>query len=1022
MAARGTVVRRGVYHVLGGRRTGGLRREKSSMASSLALDDDDLAVQKVKLATMQTSLPMPPTGRHYDSKREAVDNFILKRMLANDFASRNFIEEVHQKNNDAIEVAAKLKHTLKVFRLQQLQHRVEEERRIQVAIALREVLETPTNEDVQVVSTKILDNVPRAKDVRLDKHNYVDYKLDLNQEQFPVASIERQYKGWFTNLVRAIELEKEKVEKGDRSLDSSSYGPILRGLPSELLATSALQEMVNYVFTNPAGIPFTSVVISIGRTIFEEWNTLYNQDSDAWSEIRWKLLEDTEELSSLDRQTRDKVKNPNWGSSLYAKIGSKLVELMCKTCFVAPDLKLANGKLTDDMFTTPAFYHTNAVRNNQKFGMILVHQGLALKFVNGASMDALAGFNAPHVRPMACPPEPWSKPYKGGYLTTRMPMVRATKGSTTALKLLSRMDCSEVMHGLTVLGKVPWVLNQEIFKTAKVVKDGDLGITGLPVKSGHTWDRISEALQAKKPKAMNAKHRASEEFRKASVEFRSKREKARRDLQERTSKHIDFSSKLDMADFVKDYEQFYFPYSLDFRGRAYPIPPVSHMGDDLARSMLKFKVGHRLGERGLYWLKVHMANQMGYDKASFAERVQWTEERLDKVFDSARSPIDNENPSHQKFWATADNPWQALATCMELFNAYERHEDPRDYVCHLPVHQDGSCNGLQHYAALGRDLDGGRQVNLVKGEKPGDVYTAVATQVKKTLLLDAENYDGSSPYDSGNFDLGRQRMTDEMKAYCAHRMKDSITRKLVKQTVMTSVYGVTYIGAREQIERRLEEMNEKNSLAMARGEEHGPVLSDDELFVVSNYLTKLTLQAIGTTFKSANEIQAWLGDLAKVSTDCEQPVSWITPLGLPVVQPYRSPAKRSVTTAMQLVILSEYSESSPIHKVKQRNAFPPNFVHSIDSTHMLMTARECDRRGIDFTAVHDSFWTHPSQTDEMNQILREQFVELHEHDLLHDLRQQFLLRFPQMGYRIPEPPMQNTLDIREVLDSPYFFS
>lgn len=32
-----------------------------------------------------------------------------------------------------------------------------------------------------------------------------------------------------------------------------------------------------------------------------------------------------------------------------------------------------------------------------------------------------------------------------------------------------------------------------------------------------------------------------------------------------------------------------------------------------------------------------------------------------------------------------------------------------------------------------------------------------------------------------------------------------VNRKLVKQTVMTSVYGVTYVGAREQIKRRLEE-------------------------------------------------------------------------------------------------------------------------------------------------------------------------------------------------------------------------
>ena len=32
--------------------------------------------------------------------------------------------------------------------------------------------------------------------------------------------------------------------------------------------------------------------------------------------------------------------------------------------------------------------------------------------------------------------------------------------------------------------------------------------------------------------------------------------------------------------------------------------------------------------------------------------------------------------------------------------------------------QDGSCNGLQHYAALGRDVLGGRSVNVLPSEKP----------------------------------------------------------------------------------------------------------------------------------------------------------------------------------------------------------------------------------------------------------------------------------------------------------------
>lgn len=47
----------------------------------------------------------------------------------------------------------------------------------------------------------------------------------------------------------------------------------------------------------------------------------------------------------------------------------------------------------------------------------------------------------------------------------------------------------------------------------------------------------------------------------------------------------------------------------------------------------------------------------------------------------------------------------------------------------------------------------------------------------------------------------------------------------MKQTVMTSVYGVTYIGAREQIKRRLKE--------------RGAIADDAELFGASCYAAKV---------------------------------------------------------------------------------------------------------------------------------------------------------------------------------------
>lgn len=50
-------------------------------------------------------------------------------------------------------------------------------------------------------------------------------------------------------------------------------------------------------------------------------------------------------------------------------------------------------------------------------------------------------------------------------------------------------------------------------------------------------------------------------------------------------------------------------------------------------------------------------------------------------------------------------------------------------ACLLP----GSCNGLQHYAALGLDAIGGAQVNLVPSNKPQDVYTGVCDVVKQKV-------------------------------------------------------------------------------------------------------------------------------------------------------------------------------------------------------------------------------------------------------------------------------------------------
>ena len=274
---------------------------------------------------------------------------------------------------------------------------------------------------------------------------------------------------------------------------------------------------------------------------------------------------------------------------------------------------------------------------------------------------------------------------------------------------------------------------------------------------------------------------------------------------------------------------------------------------------------------------------------------------------------------------------------MELRCAIES-PDPHAYESNFPIHQDGTCNGLQHYAALGGDTQGAKQVNLGAAERPSDVYTYVADMVQKKLEEDA---------------------ADGVKF--AVMLNGKITRKVVKQTVMTTVYGVTFIGARDQIEKRLEE----------RGD-----IPPEECWGAAAYLAKKVIDCIGNLFSGAKEIQTWLNlcarlisksiPPARISAALSPPVRkynrkpstaqdrtqdeqmtavvWTTPLGLPIVQPYRKTKRRQVATTLQTVYISDPNTPTAVNSLKQASAFPPNFIHSLDATHMMLTALECQVR------------------------------------------------------------------------------
>jgi DNA-directed RNA polymerase len=204
---------------------------------------------------------------------------------------------------------------------------------------------------------------------------------------------------------------------------------------------------------------------------------------------------------------------------------------------------------------------------------------------------------------------------------------------------------------------------------------------------------------------------------------------------------------------------------------------------------------------------------------------------------------------------------------------------------------------------LGRDYHGGFEVNLVDRDRPGDVYTKVLDIVLKKLKEE------SNPIDKKNADL---LLSGNL-----------VARKTIKQTVMTSVYGVTIVGARDQIKKQLKETSN---------------FDPDTLFNVSMYLAKKTIESIGDLFKEANQIKEWLTKCALVIAKNGNSVRWKTPLGLPCVQPYKKVTDVDIIKTHSVgITVSSGFDIQPVNAKKQGSAFPPNYIHSLDSCHMMLT-------------------------------------------------------------------------------------
>lgn len=586
---------------------------------------------------------------------------------------------------------------------------------------------------------------------------------------------------------------------------------------------------------------------------------------------------------------------------------------------------------------------------------------------------------SPDFMPCVIPPCDWVGQQEGGYhtpeLQRRVEFIKVKDKHHR--KAIKGHNYDMAMQSVSIMQRTSWSVNKDVHDVMCEVWAKSLRI-GMP--ACEPYDLPETPYPGRKPDSFNEDEQANFMAWKRQAAMTHTLNK------ERIAKSISLLRTMQMARKYREFKEFFYVYNCDFRGRVYASASgLSPQGDDIAKGLLQFGKGKPVGSSGGRHLAIHGANTYGEDKLSYEGRCKWVYRNDAAIRSCAIDPFDSDNRS---FWANADKPYQFLAFCFE-WAGYRNSGESEHFVSHLPIAADGTCNGIQNFSAMLRDSVGGSTTNLTAGHKPADIYQSVADVLSSKL--EGTVFEGVHA------------------EYCAGWLDILITRKLTKKPVMTLPYGSTLSSAVDSIEDYLVA---NPGLSQWEGRYRRDACM---------WLGKLMWQSIGEVVIAAREAMDWLQKVARVTAKHNVPLVWTTPTGFKVYQGSRKMDVIRVKTQLcGTVRLSVAEPTDELDMYKQALGSSPNFVHSMDASHMCTVLMYASSLGMThFHMIHDSFGTYACDMDEFHKCIREAFVDLYyEKDTLQRFSDQVSIG---RDFTLPSPPSMGNLDINGVMDAEYFF-
>lgn len=658
--------------------------------------------------------------------------------------------------------------------------------------------------------------------------------------------------------------------------------------------------------------------------------------------------------------------------------------------FTQADRLRAGMKLIDLIIERTGYIEARLIRRRKnKQERVIIATREVKRWV--ADQTARTEVLCPRYLPSYLPPRPWNKDGRGGYHYPQIVgdhfLVKTRFSEHQALIMKSLPDMGEVLEAVNTLQATPWAVNARVLAVANEAWLRNLSVDSLPPRD--------DLPLPPKPADIATNDEARKEWRRRAFPIHdfNKRALAKRLLVART---------LWTAEQFAEEPAIYFPNQLDFRSREYAMPTgLSPQGSDLSKGLLQFAEGAALDtDEAAGWLAIHGANCYGYDKAPLEERIAFIEAMNHEITAIAADPLSVTS------WTRADSPFQFLAFCFEW--AEFLRVGP-SFVSRQVVAQDASCSGIQHFSAMARDGAGAAAVNLVASETKADIYQRVCDHFIESLRAKLSDTDGLA-YRSAD----GHAVSNAEAAWSWLTLEPD--RSTTKQPVMTMPYGATQHGYRDQLIDWLADKHRE-----------GAPIEPGDIPRLAQFGASILSASISATVVGAARVMEFLKDIARVMSLATDPLCWYTPLGFPVFQHYTKSSKAQVRTSLGDVSIRLNYRKDLLGKNSRDmlSSIAPNFVHSLDATHLFMVTNLAADNGIKhLSAVHDSFGCHAAHANKFAAIIREAFVDLYaERDVLEEFRLAIKAQLPpELSELVSGPYELGSFDVSSVRESQFFFS